>query len=82
MNPVIKLVIGLLIFVAGLAWYVLPYMNKSPLILGKLSTDAFATVFVGLFGLALLFFGLIIAWIEYEDLKWEMKEKKSSKKKR
>jgi len=36
-------------------------------------------VFVGVFGLILIFLGLIIAWIEYEDLKWERKEKKKKK---
>jgi hypothetical protein len=78
-----KLIIGLLIFVAGIYWYVAEILGMPgvAVILGVTSTfQAFLTVFAGLFGLFLIFLGLIIAWIEYEDLKWEMKEKKTAKK--
>jgi preprotein translocase subunit SecG len=72
MNPAVKLIIGLIIFVAGLYWYVQPGIMQ---IIGVTNTlSALATVFAGVFGLILIFIGLIIAWIEYEDLKWEKKE--------
>ncbi len=71
MHPAAKLVIGILIFLAGLYWY-LPQNSLNALMHLK-------DVFVGVFGLILIFLGLIIAWIEYEDLKWERKEKKKKK---
>jgi uncharacterized Tic20 family protein len=77
MHSAVKLVVGLLILIAGIYWY-LPG-TIAPMI-GVASTfQAFLTVFAGLFGLFLIFLGLIIAWIEYEDLKWEAREKKEAK---
>lgn len=79
MHSAVKLVIGLLILIAGIYWY-LPGAVAS--MLGVSSTfQAFLTVFAGLFGVFLIFLGLIIAWIEYEDIKWEAREKKEAKKK-
>ncbi|MBI5347253.1 MAG: hypothetical protein HZB66_01440 [Candidatus Aenigmarchaeota archaeon] len=73
MHPAVKLIIGLIIFVAGIYWYI---PGKLPLnALGSL-----VTVFVGVFGLLLIFIGLIVAWIEYEDLKWERREKREKAK--
>jgi len=82
MHSAVKLIIGLIIFVAGIYWY-LPG-NAAAAALGVASNvRAFLTVFAGLFGLVLIFLGIIIAWIEYEDLKWESREKadKARKKK-
>ena len=74
MNSGVKLIIGIIIFLIGIYWY-LPG-NAAAGFLGVHSTwRAFLTVFAGLFGLFLLFLGLIVAWIEYEDIKWERKEK-------
>lgn len=70
MNSAVKLIIGLIIFAAGIYWYLEP---------SHTAFNALRTVFVGVFGLFLIFFGLIVAWIEYEDLKWEAKEKKEVK---
>ncbi len=83
MHSAAKLIIGLLIFVAGIYWYVAEVLGMPgvAVVLGVTSTFmALKTVFAGLFGLFLIFLGLIIAWIEYEDLKWEMKEKKTERK--
>jgi len=78
-----KLIIGLLIFVAGIYWYVAEVLGM-PGVAGILRVEstfgAFLTVFAGLFGGFLIFLGLIIAWIEYEDLKWEAREKKEKEK--
>jgi len=81
MHPAAKLIIGLIIAIVGIYWYVADYvkMNIAPTFLGGAAIASLKTVFIGVFGLFLLFVGLIIAWIEYEDLKWEMKEKKSVK---
>ncbi|HLD84965.1 MAG TPA: hypothetical protein VI968_00250 [archaeon] len=74
MHSAAKLIIGIIVFLAGIYWY-LPGNAAAPA-LGVHSTyRAFLTVFAGLFGLFLLILGLIVAWIEYEDLKWERKEK-------
>jgi hypothetical protein len=82
-----KLIIGLLIFVAGIYWYVaevlgMPGVGAFLLGVGGSTFHAFLTVFAGLFGAFLIFLGLIIAWIEYEDLKWESKEKKEKQTRR
>ncbi len=74
MHAAVKLVAGIIIFLIGIYWYlpssaVSGFFNRS-------AFQAFLIVFEGLFGLLLIFLGLIVAWIEYEDLKWEKKEKK------
>ena len=83
MHPAIKLIIGVIILLAGLYWYAAPLFGHFGIadFMGVGSTfSAFRTVFAGVFGIALIAFGIIVAWIEYEDLKWERKEKKSIKK--
>lgn len=80
MHPAIKLIVGLIVFVAGIYWYAAPLFKQYGIAdtLGVFSTfQSFVTVFAGLFGIVLIVFGLIVAWIEYEDLKWERKEKKA-----
>ena len=69
MHSGIKLIIGILVFIVGLYWY----MPGNAL--GSTLADL-KVVFMGVFGLFLIFLGLIVAWIEYEDLRWESKEKK------
>ena len=80
MHAGVKLIVGILIFLAGVYWY-LPGNTIAPALGVASNVRAFLTVFAGLFGLLLIFLGLIVAWIEYEDLKWESKEKKEKKKK-
>lgn len=87
MHPAVKLIIGLIIAIAGIYWYVASWITPgfATTWIGMTAISALKEVFIGVFGLFLLFVGLIIAWIEYEDLKWEMKEKKAkeaSKKKK
>ncbi|MAH42913.1 hypothetical protein CL614_04290 [archaeon] len=86
MHPGIKLVIGLIIFLIGIYWYAAPALghyaiqNAMSVDALDLSTfEAFKVVLSGIFGIALIVFGLVIAWIEYEDLKWERKEKRAKK---
>ncbi|MBI4019372.1 MAG: hypothetical protein HY364_03895 [Candidatus Aenigmarchaeota archaeon] len=80
MHSAAKILIGMILFAAGLYWYVGP-------ILGHFSGDpifhirptyAFAVLFSGLFGMGLIFIGFVMAWIEYEDLKWSKHAKKSA----
>ncbi len=83
MHSGVKLIIGIIIFLAGIYWYAAPLFADFGLqTFFNMSTfRAFVTVFAGLFGLALVFLGLIISWIEYEDLKWEAREKREARKK-
>ena len=80
MNAAVKLIVGLIIFLLGIYWYVAPLFGQHtlsslvPKTVGSTS-QAFLVTFFGLFGLVLVFLGLIVAWIEFEDLKWESKEK-------
>ncbi|MBI4174020.1 MAG: hypothetical protein HY517_00100 [Candidatus Aenigmarchaeota archaeon] len=74
MNAAVKMVVGIIIFLIGLYWY-LP-SNAVSAFFNRSAFQAFLVVFEGLFGLLLIFLGLIVAWIEYEDLKWTRKEKK------
>ena len=77
MNSAAKLIIGIIILMIGLYWYAAPLFGHVSLenLLTVNTFHAFVTVFSGLFGLLLIFLGAIIAWIEYEDMKWERKEK-------
>jgi len=69
MHSGVKLIVGIMIFLVGMYWYVPGNA------LGN-TFDDLKIVVKGLFGLFLIFLGLVVAWIEYEDLKWEAKEKK------
>ena len=76
MKTFAKFIIGLLIAIAGIYWYT---VDK---IYGINPLGSLKTVVIGSIGLCLIFFGILVAWIEYEDLKWEMEEKKSKRRKR
>ncbi len=77
MNAGVKLVLGILIFLVGLSWYIPGTPAQDPALLGN-TLHNLKVVFTGLFGLILIFLGLIVAWIEVEDLKWQSKEKKAA----
>lgn len=75
-GAVAKFIIGIIIFLIGLYWYV-PGTGLAqwvPVTIGS-TFQAFLVVFFGLFGILLIFVGLVIAWIEYEDMKWARREK-------
>lgn len=84
MHAAAKLIAGIIVFLLGVYWYVAPLFGNHflsslvPKLVGSTS-QAFLVVFFGLFGLLLIFLGLIVAWIEFEDLKWEKKEKNKEK---
>lgn len=77
MNSAVKLVIGLVILLIGIYWYWPIRFGGS--LFGSENITRFLDVFYGTFGLLLIFLGLIVAWIEYEDLKWEAREKAEKK---
>lgn len=82
MNSAVKMVLGLLVALAGLYWYAAEPLQMKGLssIFGIVPLNALKIVFFGVFGLFLILFGLLVAWIEYEDIKWEREEKKKEKK--
>ncbi|MEM7813321.1 MAG: hypothetical protein QW548_00275 [Candidatus Aenigmatarchaeota archaeon] len=76
MHSAVKLVIGLIIALAGLYWYAADYVGYGVAgWIGASAISALKTVFIGVFGLLLIFVGFIVAWIEWEDLKWQAREK-------
>ncbi|MFH0837157.1 MAG: hypothetical protein V1870_03440 [Candidatus Aenigmatarchaeota archaeon] len=78
MHSAIKMIIGVLILIAGLYWYLADAIaaNMASTWLGLSAITALKSVFIGVFGLVLIFVGLLVVWIEYEDLKWDMQNKK------
>lgn len=80
MHAAVKLAIGLLVAIAGIYWYAADYLGMPAFgVFGAHSLAALKTVFFGVFGLFLIIFGLLVAWIEYEDIKWEREEKARNK---
>ncbi|MFC2142921.1 hypothetical protein ACFLQN_00820 [Candidatus Aenigmatarchaeota archaeon] len=88
MHAAIKLIVGIIVFLIGVYWYAAPLFGHHGLnefffrsgVAMPTTFGAFVTVFAGIFGIVLIVLGLIISWIEYEDLKWASREKKSKKK--
>lgn len=82
MNSVIKLIVGIIVFLIGIYWYLPNSVVKQfvPVTVGS-AFQAFLVVFFGLVGLVLILVGLIVAWIEYEEIKWERREKSEKRKK-
>ncbi len=77
MHTLVKLFIGLLIAIAGVYWYLADYVASGwKAIVGYTALSALINVFIGCFGAFLICFGLLVAWIEYEDWKWEQEEKR------
>lgn len=79
MNAVVKLIMGFLVLVAGLAWYW--YGSVFEQFIGINSVQALMTMFIGAFGLLLVLFGFLVVWIEMEEIKDMQEEKKREKEK-
>ena len=76
MHSAVKLIVGLIVVLAGLFWYAADYIGYGVVgWVGTAALSALKTVFIGVFGLLLIIIGLIVAWIEWEDLKWQAREK-------
>ncbi len=78
---ILKILVGIVLMVVGVAWYfvnvpILPGLiagiseQSHPLYLELL------VVFAGFFGLFLLFVGLIVAWMGYDDYQMEKEMEK------
>jgi len=81
MHSGIKLIIGIIVLLLGIYWYAAPLFGHYGLqnFFQRSTFQSFVTIFAGLFGLLLIGLGLIVSWIEYEDLKWESREKSAKK---
>lgn len=68
---ILKMLIGIVIFIVGIAWYVPKY--------GLGFLDELLVLLKGTIGLFLLFVGLIIAWMGYDDYKMDIELAKEEK---
>jgi len=81
MNAVVKLIIGILITLAGIAWYIYP---EGTMALG-FSIDPISSlkiIIAGIVGLILILCGLLLVWIEIEELRENLSGIKPKKKKK
>ncbi|MBU5575159.1 MAG: hypothetical protein KQA40_01680 [Candidatus Aenigmarchaeota archaeon] len=79
MNALIKSIIGVIIAIIGL-WFLVPIPGYEGMFAG-VALNAFITLLIGAIPVFLLLFGLLMAWIEYDEWKLEKEEKQSKKKK-
>ena len=74
-NNIIKIIIGIVILVIGIIWY------TGPEIYGFLGYwNDLLILLKGSIGLFLLFVGLIVAWMGYDDYKMDKEMAKEEKK--
>jgi len=61
MNSAIKLIVGIIVVLAGLYWYAADFVGRNVWtgVIGSSAIGAFKTVFVGLFGIFLIFIGFL-----------------------
>ncbi|HIH45111.1 MAG TPA: hypothetical protein HA257_08615 [Candidatus Methanoperedenaceae archaeon] len=78
-----KILIGLILIVVGIAWYFVPSAALDGFIAGlayTLRLQALVTLIVACIGFFLFFIGLIVAWMGYDDYKMEAEMKKEESK--
>ncbi len=68
MNPIIKLIVGILITLAGIAWYIFPEAITS-LGFGIDPINSLKMIISGIVGLALIIIGVLLIWIEAEEIR-------------
>lgn len=68
MNPIVKLVVGILITLAGIAWYLFPEAITS-LGFGIDPLSSLKMIISGIVGLALIIIGVLLIWIEVEEIR-------------
>ena len=72
-NNIIKMFIGLVVLIIGIVWYIpKPY--------GFNFLDNLLSLLKATIGLFLLFVGLIVAWMGYDDYKMDNEMEKEEKK--
>ena len=69
---ILKVLVGIIIFIIGIAWYVPNY--------GLGFYTDLVIILEGTIGLFLLFVGLIVAWMGYDDYKMDIEMAKEEKK--
>ncbi len=78
MNTVVKLLIGLLVVIAGAAWYWYGEVFKA--IVGVTSLKALLLILAGSIGFVLIIIGLFVVWVEIEEIRDAIGQKKLRKK--
>ncbi len=78
-NNIIKIIIGIVILVIGIVWYTGPQIALGGYDLFMWYNDLL-TLLRGSIGLFLLFVGLIVAWMGYDDYKMDKEMAKEEKK--
>lgn len=70
-----KIVIGIVLIIIGIFWY---FSKNIPIVTNYMANVSFVPsynvlifLFIGLFGLCLLFIGVLLAWMGWEDYKVE-----------
>ena len=72
-NNIIKMLIGIIVLIIGIVWYIpKPY--------GFNFLDDLLSLLGATIGLFLLFVGLIVAWMGYDDYKMDREMEKEEKK--
>ncbi len=75
---IVKMLAGIVILIAGIVWYIgLDWISKG-IFTGFL--DQLLDLIKGSVGLFLLFIGLIVAWMGYDDYKMDQEMAKEEKK--
>jgi hypothetical protein len=71
-RELVKILIGLLLMLAGVAWYFI----KVPFLTGALSLGSlvpfwrsFLVTFAGIFGILIFLSGLVLTWLSYDEYK-------------
>ena len=78
-SNILKMLIGIVILVLGVVWYTGPQISLGSYELFKWYNDLL-TLLRGSIGLFLLFVGLIVAWMGYDDYKMDAEMAKEEKK--
>ena len=75
---ILKMLVGIVIFVIGIVWYIGPRVYIGNYGLFEF-WDQLKILLEGTIGLFLLFVGLIVAWMGYDDYKMDMEMAKEEK---
>ncbi|MBE0523555.1 MAG: hypothetical protein IBX40_04370, partial [Methanosarcinales archaeon] len=69
----INLIIGILLVIVGIAWYIIDIPILSDYFANPISFSPFWKIlvifFLGIFGLCIFFMGFILAWMGWDDYK-------------
>ena len=78
-SNILKMLVGIAILVIGIVWYTGPQISVGGFELFRWYNELL-TLIKASFGLFLLFVGLIIAWMGYDDYKMDAEMAKEEKK--